>query len=48
MKQGQPLTPAEQRELEVLLKQVDKNNEAFKQRLITLLEKQKGKKPNGN
>lgn len=40
------LTPAEQRELEALLKQTEQNNQAFKARLVALLEKQKGK-PNG-
>jgi hypothetical protein len=43
MKQGQSLTPAEKRELEALLRQTEQNNEAFKRRLVQLMEKQKGK-----
>ena len=42
------LTPAEQRELEALLKETEQNNQAFKARLVQLLEKKKGNKPDGN
>ena len=38
------LTPAEREELKRLLAANDKNNQAFKARLVALLEKQKGTK----
>jgi len=42
------LTPAEQREFEALLKETEQSNQAFKARLVQLLEKKKGKTSNEN